>query len=189
MCPISPELNDSYKTLLIEDIRSQLPGDPIDSEQEPRVHTELDISRLLSAASALALSSVSSDRAIAYSIATRLLNLHSGGFPNLIPLAAELLARLGNFPARTLLEQRYGVSAATSRTPLLLALESLIRFRENTVQLAADYEEQLTDFQFEFLTLLQRTRHQAYRLQPLLVNPSFSAFIYNNYFNPKSGRA
>ncbi|MCP4603457.1 MAG: DEAD/DEAH box helicase [Proteobacteria bacterium] len=177
MSPISVELDDSYENLLIEDIRAQLPGNPFDSNDGSHVPTELDISRLLSAASALALSSVSSDRAIAYSITTRLLDLHSGEFPILIPLAAELLARLGNFPARTLLERRYGIPAATARTPLLLALESLVRFRENTVQLAADYEEQLTDFQFEFLTLLQRSSTSSVSA-PTSAGKSFVLGIY-----------
>ncbi|MDD4051570.1 MAG: DEAD/DEAH box helicase [candidate division Zixibacteria bacterium] len=158
MSPISADLGNSYKHLLIEDVRSQLPGNSVEEEQPLSRLTELELTRLISSASAMALSNDPSERMMAYGIITRLLNLYSSEYPVLIPLARETFSRLGNFPARSLLEKRYDNITHAELPPLLLELESYVRYQENTVTLADDYVASLTDFQYNLLSILNRTR-------------------------------
>jgi hypothetical protein len=105
---------------------------------------------LLNAASQLAMSDGHVERTIAYEIATRGAALMGLQYPGFVRAAELVLARLGNFPGRALLHERF---VASANQTLLLQLEMRMREIENTVKDAGGRKWSLTDFQFESLEL------------------------------------
>ncbi|HEY5960451.1 MAG TPA: DEAD/DEAH box helicase [Polyangiaceae bacterium] len=134
--------------LIVADVHRQLPGA---SRFEADEIAEEDIPTLVSHASLLSLSSESSDKAMAYDIVTRLLELFESSMPGLVAVADTIMSRLGNFPGRQLLRDRYASTQEALRAPRLLALERLAREFENTVP---EYGSPLTDFQYDLFAKL-----------------------------------
>jgi len=152
---LSPELESLYARLLVADVQSVLPGLP--TEQSTGM-ADSDFARLISAASSLALSENSAEKTLAYEIATRIIELRGDFVPAFLSAAELILSRLGNFPGRQLLFERYlkretPVTLATR----LLTLEAKSREVENTVESVKGRPVTLTDFQFEFFTALQES--------------------------------
>lgn len=145
-------LPDLLRKLLIADLAAQLPGTPPNST--PTI-TDDDGRKLLGRASVLSLSEDPSQRAIAYEIATRLVELFDNRVPGLVSAADVILSRIGNFPGRTLLRQRcIGADANTPEAPARLGLERIGREIENTVTGPDQRDRVLTDFQHEFFVAL-----------------------------------
>ncbi|HEY1768998.1 MAG TPA: DEAD/DEAH box helicase [Chthoniobacterales bacterium] len=142
------DLTRLYRKLLGADMQRRLPGwDSSATEALP----DDELGRLVSTASVLALSANAEDRTVAYEIATRTAHLRNDLPPSLLKAADLLLSRLGNFPGRQLLRERYG--QAFSETPIApyLDLEVIAREVENTVEDPASESKPLTDFQVETL--------------------------------------
>jgi len=126
-----PWFPDLLRKLLVADLAGQLPGaTPTDLPQI----TEEDARRLLGRASVLSLSQEQPQRAIAYEIATRLVELFESRIPGLVSAADVVLSRIGNFPGRSLLRKRCaGGIDAVPDAPARLGLERIGRELENTV--------------------------------------------------------
>lgn len=147
--PWFPEL---LRKLFIADLAAQLPGEP--SDDTPSINDE-EARKLLGRASVLSLSDDQAHRAIAYEIATRLIELFENRIPGLVSAADVILSRIGNFPGRTLLRRRYaGGDDNTPEAPARLGLERIGRELENTVTGLDQRERVLTDFQHEFFQAL-----------------------------------
>ena len=144
-----------YDRLLVIDVCRQLPGHTI-SEQEPLC--DLDYRRLMAAASWLALSEDNADRTAAYEIATRIVELTQRADDRLVQAASAILSRLGNFPGRTLLRKRYAAPGGNIElSPVYLALETIARECENTVEVVPGRSFPLTDFQKDLFDDLANT--------------------------------
>lgn len=147
--PWFPEL---LRKLLVADLADQLPGLP--PADLPQI-TETDARRLLGRASVLSLSQEQPQRAIAYEIATRLVELFENRIPGLVSAADVILSRIGNFPGRSLLRKRCaGGIDNVPDAPARLGLERIGRELENTVAGPDERPWALTDFQHEFLSAL-----------------------------------
>ena len=111
-----------------------------------------ELTHLMSLASVMALSEDPDDRTTAYEIGTRISAIDGGANPGLLKATEFVLARLGNFPGRTLLRQRHqtSLSQETTANPYL-DLECLAREIENSVPDASGREVALTDFQVNTL--------------------------------------
>jgi RAD3-like DEAD/DEAH box helicase len=137
-----------YRKLLIADMQRRLPT-PESSNGE--TIADEDLGRLISSASILALSTDAEDRTVAYEIATRTANLRNDLPPALLKAADLLLSRLGNFPGRQLLRERYGEAFSETAIAPYLDLEVVAREIENTVEDPASDAKLLTDFQVGML--------------------------------------
>jgi hypothetical protein len=148
---LNPDLMAAYGRLLIADVARLLPGE---AEQESAGVTEAEVRRLIAAASRLALSSSPADRTMAYEIVTRILETLNQAPPELIVGIEHILARLGNFPGRQLLRQRYPHEVAEHRLSML-DLEMMAREVENSVEGSARI---LTDFQHDLYEALEENK-------------------------------
>ncbi len=147
-----PWFRDLLRKLLVADLAGQLPGTSL--TDLPQI-TEQDARRLLGRASVLSLSPELPDRAIAYEIATRLVEVFENGSPGLISAADVILSQIGNFPSRSLLrKRRAGGMDTIPDAPARLRLERIGRELENTVTGPDQRSWALTDFQHEFFTAL-----------------------------------
>lgn len=151
--PIEPLwFPDLLRKLLIADLAAQLPGTPPDNT--PAI-TDDEARKLLGRASVLSLSDDQPQRAIAYEIATRLIELFDNRIPGLVSAADVILSRIGNFPGRKLLRRRCaGGDENTPEAPARLSLERIGREIENTVTGPDQRDLALTDFQHEFFQAL-----------------------------------
>lgn len=148
MVEIDETLRSLSDGLVALSVRRKLPGEAV-----YRIRSGLkaaDYLTLINQASVLALSDEPSARTLAYEIATHSLGLKDEASPELVGAVDFLLARLGNFPGRWLLRQRYP-GAEKFRSPPLLRLEASARQRENTVP---EFGKPLTDFQADLLHTL-----------------------------------
>jgi hypothetical protein len=146
-----------YRKLLLADMERRLPGSTLaPAFAEP---TTGELSQLMGLASVMALSEDSQDRTIAYEIVTRTAAIDRGVNPGLIKASEFVLARLGNFPGRTLLRQRHRASLSrdTTANPYL-DLECLAREAENSVPDASGQEMALTDFQVDTLAAFSASK-------------------------------
>lgn len=147
-----PWMPDLLRKLLVADLAAQLPGTTPDNAA---TITDDDARKLLGRASVLSLSDEQSHRAIAYEIATRLVELFDNRIPGLVSAADVILSRIGNFPGRRLLRRRcVGGDDNTPEAPARLGLERIGRELENTVTGPDQREWALTDFQHEFFEAL-----------------------------------
>lgn len=152
---LSRELEPLYTRLLVADVQTLLPGMPTETNV---VLTVADIARLVSAASCLALSENSSDKTVAYEIATRAIELKGSVVPAFLAAAELVLSRLGNFPGRELLFKRYAKhETPASQATRFLSLETMSREVENTVEAVKGRPVTLTDFQFELFSALKES--------------------------------
>jgi len=144
---------DLIRKLLVADLADQLPGESLDEIDEI---TDTDARRLLARASVLALSENSDHQAIAYEVATRLVELYEDHVPGLVAAADVLLSRIGNFPGRALLRRRYYRQVEElPEAPSRLGLERISREIENSVTGPNEQALHLTDFQWDFFQALQ----------------------------------
>lgn len=144
------------RKLILCYVRRQLPG--AEADEPPDLTTE-DVRRLISTASVLALSDDAGERAIAYDLATRLVQLWQEPPSGLIAAVDLILSRLGNFPGRELLRSQYSI--AQNHAPIIpgyLALERIARQLENTLRFAGIGDKTLTDFQVNLVDSLGRER-------------------------------
>ncbi|MES9930504.1 MAG: DEAD/DEAH box helicase [Candidatus Thiodiazotropha sp. 6PDIVS] len=132
-----------YRKLVINDMQEQLPGVTV-TKMEPL--TDTDIRHLIGYSSLLSLSSQSSEQALSFEIITRLIEIKKGIDQSLLASSDLLLSRLGNFPGRKLLRDRYFGDQYVS-APIGLSLEKIARETENTVEPVSGENELLTDFQ------------------------------------------
>jgi superfamily II DNA/RNA helicase len=143
------------RRLLIADLRASLPGQ---SQDDDRLLTPLELNRVVSVASWLALSPEIEDRALAYEIATRAVTILVPPEPAMIKAAELILARLGNFPGRDLLRKRYNNQLGEIKGANLLRFEAMMRKMENTIDDAAGKPFTVTDFQYEALAVFGEFR-------------------------------
>lgn len=132
-------------------ILQQLP----DSFQS-NINVELDdreINSLAGYSSILSLSDEPNDASLSYEIITRLIEYTNGGCARVISAADLIFSRIGNFPGRTLLRDRYIKSPNISISPSL-KLESVAREAENTAYFDDERSILLTDFQYKLLSSL-----------------------------------
>src|SRR5690349_15910782 len=105
---LTPDLISSYYRLIQAHVASELPRTSAALPQPP---SDRELARLLFAAGALALSSDGEERSVAFEIATRVVQVLSPVLPSFVQAAQLVLTRLGNFPGRQLLRDRYPDSA------------------------------------------------------------------------------
>lgn len=151
---------DCYSRLVKAELRSRL-GMP---EEKPLDTNEVRF--LLQAASILSFEVSDDDgsylkdpRLWAYDISTRLLESFGHTTPAVAEAAEYILCRLGNFPGRDLLRERYPESSSLSilRSPAL-RLEALVREAENTTEYPHLGTMLLTDFQHRLNDALIRAK-------------------------------
>lgn len=128
----------------------QLPGIQVG---EGAVILSADIGRLLGYSSMLSLSEVSEEKALAYEIVTRLLELDSELNYSIVTSAEVIFSRLGNFPGRDLLRERY--LTLGNKIPSFLRLECISREAENSIFIEQEKPIKLTDFQYAFFNSMQ----------------------------------
>ncbi|WP_288129437.1 DEAD/DEAH box helicase [Microbulbifer sp.] len=115
-----------------------------------------DIRSLAGYSSILSLSDEAEEISLSYEIVTRLLEYTEGACNKVITAAEVILSRIGNFPGRSLLRERY-LDSYTANISAQLRLECLARETENTFYLGDDDDQRselLTDFQYKFLASL-----------------------------------
>ncbi|MFQ2072129.1 DEAD/DEAH box helicase [Aeromonas veronii] len=128
----------------------QLPGTQIDEET---FIDNSDVLKLLSYSSILSLSERADEKSLAYEIITRLLEIETDLSDLIITSAEVVFSRLGNFPGRELLRQRF--LSSNKNIPSFLKLECLSREVENSIFIDHDEPIKLTDFQYSFFNSLQ----------------------------------
>ncbi|MFT3991743.1 MAG: DEAD/DEAH box helicase [Luteolibacter sp.] len=133
-----------YRRLIIGDIRSQL-GQTV-SLSAP-VPDEEQIGRLLSWAGMIALSSSATDRNLSYEIVSRVLEVIGYGNEAIVQAVSFVMTRLGNFPARALVNSRSNLNLSDDSLPSLLGIESLAHRHANTILINHEDSVVLTDFQ------------------------------------------
>lgn len=145
-------IRNLIEKLQIHSTQSQLPGSPTSAEKP---FEETEINQLLGHASILSLSEETEDKILTYEVITRLLEVRPGDDSKLLNSAEVIMSRLGNFPGRKLLRERFNFSG--EKIPSFLKLECLSREVENSVFI--DEESiQLTDFQYNFYNSLQEEK-------------------------------
>jgi hypothetical protein len=132
-----------YERLIIADLWHRLPGAATGASSATDIR---EIGNLIAAASRLALQDDHEERTLAFEVATRAAAVFGHEFPGVVKAAEVILARLGNFPGRDLLQSRFG--EALTGCPLL-TLEMKAREVENSVPDASGRPRRLTDFQFD----------------------------------------
>lgn len=137
--------------LEIASTQKQLPGTNVG---EGVTILNSDVSKLLGYSSILSLSDNPKEKSLAYEIITRLLELDSELSSSIVTSAEVIFSRLGNFPGRDLLRERFSDSG--DGIPSFLRLECISREIENSVFLDQEDPIKLTDFQYGFFDSLQK---------------------------------
>jgi superfamily II DNA/RNA helicase len=155
--PTTAKFDRIYRSLLVADVHQQLPqffpSRPLPEEE--------DLAYALSVATRLALSgggdSLENAHAgrQAYEVAIRALNFANGSTPTVRAVCDLILSRIGNFPARQLLEEQAGTDLALNDP--FLRLEMLVRHFENRLS-GTGSETVLTDFQVKLIRALEANR-------------------------------
>lgn len=94
----------------------------------------------------------------AYDAATRLAHRKAKQDRRFTLAARIILARIGNFPGRDLLQETERGPKHERAFPALLTIESLLHESENTVEFAGVGRKTLTDFQVRLVTALRTKR-------------------------------
>lgn len=148
---LATRFDSIYQKLLIIDLHAQLPGH---ADEQPPSLTEVEIRHLITLASILSTRDLDADRAKAYEICTRIIEIEEKPSSALVSSIDFVLSRLANFPGRSLLRANYSAELfyqKASDSPVSLALEQLVREIENTPSDLGDDAPPLTDFQFDLL--------------------------------------
>ncbi|BBE79470.1 MULTISPECIES: DEAD/DEAH box helicase [Phytobacter] len=111
--------------------------------------TESDLYKLLSFASILSLSEKDNEKAKAYEIVSRIFEVVSEKDYKIIGSADLILSRIGNFPGRMLMRDRFNKGAEPTLS-LFFSLERIARETENSLE-----GKQLTDFQYDLFSSLK----------------------------------
>lgn len=135
--------------LKVYSTQNQLIGKP--TEPEDGLDSS-EINQLLGHTSVLSLSDTPNDKILAYEIITRLLEITTLENNKILSFAEVIISRLGNFPARQLLRERFEFK--NNKIKSFLKLECLSREIENSIFID-DEPIQLTDFQYDFFNSLQ----------------------------------
>lgn len=144
---IPQDLKDAFTRLLVLDVQRHLPGTPGDP---PRLIMPEEMAALLGVASHLSMSEDYFDKDSAFEIATRVAMLGGPEYPGLARGSELVLARLGNFPGRKLLRDRF---PQLPKGLPLLQLEMRMHEIENTYTDPGGRKIKLTDFQHESLAV------------------------------------
>jgi superfamily II DNA/RNA helicase len=157
LLPTTEKFDRVYRSLLVADVQRQL-AEFFPARALPK---DEDLAYALSVATRLALSgsgdtleSAQAGRQ-AYEVAIRSLNFANGSTPTVRAVCDLILSRIGNFPARLLLDREFGPDLAL-RDPFL-KLEMLVRRHENKLTGTAS-ETSLTDFQVRLIRALESHR-------------------------------
>lgn len=155
--PTTTKFDEIYRSLLAADVRRQLspffPAQIIPEEQ--------DLAYALSVATRLSLSGNGDTEANAaagrraYDVAVRSLNFANGSSAAVRAVCDLILSRIGNFPARALLQEQMGSDRLLSDP--FLQMEMLVRESENKIRGTAS-ETVLTDFQVRLIRALEASR-------------------------------
>lgn len=143
-------MGDARLRLLMVDLVNQIPGEQL---FVPPQITHEERAELLTFASSLALSESPNEKSAAYEIAARIVET-SNGDDRLVPAAAFIMARIGNFPGRQLVVNRFRREDIYLPEHPLLAAEVVTRELGNTVEVAGR-PTTLTDFQMDFLATVE----------------------------------
>ena len=138
------EFSSVYENLVLNDMEEQLPGVAV-TEIEPL--SDSDVRNLVGYSSLLSVSNDFSDQSLSYEIVTRLIEIKKSSDAHLLMASDMLLSRLGNFPGRKLLRERY-LHSDLLHAPIGMSLEKIAREAENTVDEGLSSDELLTDFQY-----------------------------------------
>src|SRR5258708_2566055 len=134
LLPTTEKFNRIYRSLLVADVQRQLDqffptrGFP---EEEDLAYALSVATRLALSGSGDTLESAHAGRQ-AYEVAIRSLNFANGSTPTVRAICDLILSRIGNFPARSLLDNQFGPDLAL-RDPFL-KLEMLVRRHENQLR-------------------------------------------------------
>jgi superfamily II DNA/RNA helicase len=109
-----------------------------------------ELSILISSASIASLSADPKLQSLSYEICSRIIELHALNDQNIILSADMILSRIGNFPGRQLLREKFERSDDSSM-PLTFAMERMIREIENSIE----SDVSLTDFQYKLYQSLE----------------------------------
>lgn len=150
---LGENLSDCYRRLIINDLRRQMGYDE-SSYFDPL--SEDEVAGLLSRASILALEEDPGANELAYEIATRILVNMRGAGSGLVDIVSFILSRLGNFPAKSLVDS-YG-DMATKSVPISIQLEALSRKMGNSVEISEGNTYLLTDFQYKLYNRIKEYR-------------------------------
>lgn len=154
----SREFLDAYSRLIVSQLHARLGslfGTDIDTSE---------VRLLLQTAAIFAFDTRLEDeakdrRAWAYDVATRLVEAFGSSNRTVIEAVDVILMRLGNFPGRTLLRERWSVDGDQHGVKsLCLDLEALAREAENTIEYPKLGELLLTDFQYRLTESIRRSR-------------------------------
>ncbi|OHX15698.1 ATP-dependent DNA helicase [Chromobacterium amazonense] len=148
-------LEELISKLEINSIKKQI--FKITNDVEIEELSDRDISKLFGQASILSLSENSDDLALCYEIITRLLEITDGGNIKVINAAEVILSRIGNFPGRTLLRNRY-TNGQIRPVSAALKLECIAREAENSIYINSENPTLLTDFQYKLFKSLQEEK-------------------------------
>ena len=144
---LSPDHQAIYDHLLLADVWPKLPG--LSHSKAPEIDRDTAF-RLIGLASALALEAGAQERTMAYEIVTRIAMMQQVRSPRALMAIDHILARLGNFPGRTLLRRRFHHALSSGiQLPSMFGLEAATREAENTIDDQAGGKVALTDFQFD----------------------------------------
>jgi hypothetical protein len=148
----SEEIKKLYEKLIIWHVGMQIPGK---ASVEPTCLSEHELSLLINFASLFALTDDHEKKTVAYEIITRVVEISDTNKSAFATAAEFILARLGNFPGRQLLRQRRRSFSETQyKLPLYLRLEEKVKESQNAVMISEGQIRYLTDFQYDFLSLL-----------------------------------
>lgn len=136
--------NFPYEKLVLNDMKGQLPGLEL-AKVEPLYDTE--IRQLIGQASKLSFSDDPADKSLCFEVIVRLLGLTEARDFGVHHAADALLSRLGNFPGRTLLRDRF-TDDAKHIPSTIISLEKIAREAENLVAESNESCVLLTDFQY-----------------------------------------
>jgi superfamily II DNA/RNA helicase len=146
------EFDKLYIKLFRASLENQLFGQSLEKQ-----HIELnssEVRELLGQASIFSNSSSKQELKKAYEIVTRLIET-SNNYSNPILAAADvILSRIGNFPGRRLLRNRYLSNLEPNISPWL-RLEIIAREVENSIDSNDDEVTELTDFQYNLYKSLE----------------------------------
>ena len=112
--------------------------------------TNEEIYKLLSYASILSLSDNVLDRSKSYEIVSRVFEVATDFNPKLINAADLILSRIGNFPGRLLMRNRFNRGEEPDLS-LPFSLERIAREVENSFD-----DKKLTDFQYNLFASLEK---------------------------------
>lgn len=152
----SKEIEFLYRRLIVSDVARHIPGKSLN---EINSLTDKELITMVNIASILALDDDPEKRTFAYEIVTRVLELAGESKLHFATATEFILVRLGNFPCRELLRQRYLDSFYnSSQLPLCLKLEEIVKEKENSTHIFEGEPTYLTDFQYDFLYLLTESQ-------------------------------